>query len=209
MPTIASLIGFIAASLVILLLPGPGVLYVVTRSLSQGQRAGLASAVDLSTGALVQVAAATAGLSALLLASATAFGVVKMLGAGYLMYLGIRAIMDKGSSEGPEPSSRRTTRRLFTDGIVVSVLNPKIAMFFIAFLPQFVDPIRGPIPQQVLFLGLVYVSLALVTDSAYAVLASRLRRVLGSRVLRGPLPRYGSGTVYLGLGMSTALADPQ
>ena len=207
--TTASLLGFITASLVVLLLPGPGVLYVVARSLSQGQRAGLASAAGLSTGALVQVAAATAGLSAILLTSASAFGLVKMLGAGYLVYLGVRAFIEKErEAEGnTELSSLRSTRRLFTDGIVVSVLNPKIAIFFLAFLPQFVDPSRGPIARQVLFLGLVYVLLALLTDSAYAVLASRMRRVLGSRVMRGPIPRYGSGSVYLGLGVSTALAE--
>jgi threonine/homoserine/homoserine lactone efflux protein len=201
--------GFVAAALVVLLIPGPAVLYVVARSLSQGQRAGLVSVLGLSAGALVQVAAATAGLSAILLASATAFGIVKTLGAGYLIYLGIRTLLARHPAAGVEVSAPRPLRRLFTDGVVVSVLNPKIAAFFLAFLPQFVEPVRGPVWRQVLLLGLLYVAMALVTDSAYALLAARLRRRLGGKAMQGPLPRYASGAVYLGLGVSTALADPR
>lgn len=209
MPGSASLVGFVVASLVVLLIPGPGVLYTVARSLSQGQRAGLISVLGLSVGAFVHVAAATVGLSAILLASATAFGIVKALGAAYLVYLGIRALLARDSAVDvgvPEP---RLLSRLFTDGVVVSVLNPKIAVFFLAFLPQFVEPGRSPIPQQVLFLGMLYVALALVTDGAYAVLAGRVRGWLGSRLMQEPVARYGSGTVYIGLGVSTAYAERQ
>ena len=204
MPTRASLLGFVAAALVLLLIPGPGVLYIVTRSLSQGRRAGLVSVLGLAAGALVHVWA-TAGLSAILLASATAFGVVKALGAGYLIYLGIRTILGRGRDADVEASTPRSLYRLFRDGVVVSVLNPKIAVFFLAFLPQFVEPSRGRVPQQVLLLGLIYVALALITDSGYACLAGGLRQWLGGRVMRGPLPRYASGVLYLGLGVSTAL----
>ena len=200
-----SLLGFVAAALVLLLIPGPGVLYIVARSLSQGHRAGLVSVLGLSIGALVHVAAATAGLSAILLASATAFGIVKTLGAGYLIYLGIRTLFARGPAASVEASAPRPLYRLFRDGVVVSVLNPKIAVFFLAFLPQFVEPSRGPVPQQVLLLGLIYVGLALITDSAYAFLAGSLRHWLGGRMMQGPLPRYASGVVYLGLGVSTAL----
>jgi len=200
-----SLLGFVAAALVLLLIPGPGVLYIVARSLSQGHRAGLVSVLGLSIGALVHVAAATAGLSAILLASATAFGIVKTLGAGYLIYLGIRTLFARGPAASMEASAPRPLYRLFRDGVVVSVLNPKIAVFFLAFLPQFVEPSRGPVPQQVLLLGLTYVGLALITDSGYAFLAGSLRHWLGGRVMQGPLPRYASGVVYLGLGVSTAL----
>jgi threonine/homoserine/homoserine lactone efflux protein len=192
---------------VVLLIPGPGVLYIVARSLSQGQRAGFVSVLGLSVGALVHVAAATVGLSAILLTSATAFGIVKALGAGYLIYLGLRTLLARHATAGVHTSAPRSLYRLFTDGVVVSVLNPKIAVFFLAFLPQFVEPSQGSVPQQVLFLGLLYVTLALVTDSGYAFLAARLRRWLGGRVIQGPLPRYASGVVYIGLGVSTALAD--
>lgn len=207
MPGGDSLLRFFAAALLVLLIPGPGVLYVVTRSISQGQRAGLVSVLGLSVGALVHVAAATVGLSAILLTSATAFGIVKAFGAGYLIYLGIRTLLGRHSTTGSDIMVRRSLYRLFTDGVVVSVLNPKIAVFFLAFLPQFVEPGRGPVPGQVLFLGLLYVALALCTDGAYALLASRLRHLLGGRVIQGPLLRYTSGVVYLGLGVSTALTN--
>jgi threonine/homoserine/homoserine lactone efflux protein len=202
-----SLLEFLVAALLVLVIPGPGVLYVVTRSIGQGQRAGLVSVLGLSVGALVHVAAATLGLSAILLTSAGAFGVVKALGAGYLIYLGIRTLLGRHPTTDPDVVQPRSLRRLFTDGVVVSVLNPKIAVFFLAFLPQFTQPGRGPVPRQVLVLGLLYVALALCTDGAYALLASRLRHRLGRRVIQGPLLRYASGVVYLGLGVSTALAN--
>jgi threonine/homoserine/homoserine lactone efflux protein len=205
-PNSTSLLGFIAAALVVLLIPGPAVLYIVARSLGQGHRAGFVSVLGLSLGALLHVAAATAGLSAILLASATAFGIVKALGAGYLIYLGIRTLLRRPSNEVVTVPASRSLRRVFTDGVVVSVLNPKIAVFFLAFLPQFVDPGRGSVPRQVLLLGLIYVGLALITDGAYALLAGSLRHLLGGRVMQGPVPRYATGVIYLGLGLSTALA---
>jgi threonine/homoserine/homoserine lactone efflux protein len=152
-PSTTSLLGFIAAALVVLLIPGPGVLYIVARSLSQAHRAGLVSVLGLSVGALVHVAAATAGLSAILLASATAFGIVKTMGAGYLIYLGMRTLYRRPPPSHAPDSVPRSLHRLFRDGVVVSVLNPKIAVFFLAFLPQFVEPRRGPVPQQICSLG--------------------------------------------------------
>ena len=200
-----SLLGFIAAALVLLLTPGPGVMYIVARSIGQGSRAGLVSVLGLSAGALVHVAAAAAGISTILLASATAFGFVKAAGAAYLIYLGIRTLLARGAVASIEICTPRSAGRLFADGALVSVLNPKIALFFLAFLPQFVDPGRGPVARQILLLGLLYVALALVTDSGYALLAGSLRHRLRDRALQGPLPRYISGSVYLGLGVGTAL----
>jgi threonine/homoserine/homoserine lactone efflux protein len=205
MPGSAALLGFIAAALVVLLIPGPGVLYVVARSLGQGRRAGLVSVLGLSVGALLQVAAAAAGISAVLLASATAFGLVKALGAGYLVYLGVRTLFGRHAGVRIEASAPRSLRCLFAQGVLVSVLNPKIALFFLAFLPQFVEPNRGPVAQQVVLLGLIYIALGLTTDGAYAMLAGSLRRWFGGRVMRGALPRYLSGGIYLGLGVATAL----
>lgn len=201
---------FLVAALVLLLIPGPGVIYVVARTVSQGRAAGLVSVLGLSTGALVHVLAATAGLSALLYASANAFAVVKALGAAYLIYLGLRALLVQ---EAPAPAdsrgSARTLRRLFVDGVIVSVLNPKLAVFFLAFLPQFVAPDGLPAALQVLALGLLYVGLALVCDGAYALLASRISAWLRQPAMRGPLPRYASGAIYIGMGISTALIDRQ
>lgn len=209
MPSATLLLGFVAAALVVLLIPGPGVLYTVARSVGQGRRAGLVSVLGLSIGALVHVAAAAAGLSALLLTSATAFGIVKALGAGYLIYLGIRTLFARRPAVGMVVVSPLSLPRLLIDGVVISVFNPKIALFFLAFLPQFVDPGLGSVPRQVLLLGLLYVALALVTDSAYALLAGGLRNCFSGRVLQGPLPRYLSGCLYLGLGVNAALAGRQ
>jgi threonine/homoserine/homoserine lactone efflux protein len=211
MPDTPSLVAFVAAALVALLIPGPAVLYIVARSLAQGRRAGLLSVAGLSLGALVHVAAATAGLSAILVASATAFSVVKLLGAGYLIYLGVRAILearrrDIAAAEPPIALVMRTRRRIFAEGVLISVLNPKIAVFFLAFLPQFVDPALGGVTRQILFLGLLYVGLALITDGLYALLAGSVGQLLAPRLRKSRLPGYASGALYIGLGVSAAFA---
>jgi threonine/homoserine/homoserine lactone efflux protein len=205
MPSGTLLLGFVAAALVVLLIPGPGVLYILARSVSQGRRAGLASAVGLSLGALVHVAAAAVGLSAILLTSATAFGIVKALGAAYLIYLGLRILLTRREVDSVDTPTPVSLYELMRDGVIISVFNPKIAVFFLAFLPQFVDAGAGSVAQQMLFLGLIYVLLALFTDGAYAILASSLRHWFSGKVMRGPLPRYLSGGLYLGLGLNTAL----
>ncbi len=205
MPSGGLLIGFIASALVVLVIPGPGVVYVVARSVGQGQRAGLASVLGLTAGAAVHVAAAAAGLSALLVTSATAFGVVKALGAGYLIYLGLRTLLAPRRAVTADGVRRLPLGRVFRDGVIISALNPKIAVFFLAFLPQFVDPSAGPAGQQILVLGLIYLGLALISDGSYALLAGGMRKWLKVRVLMGPLPRYLSGGLYIGLGVYAAL----
>ncbi|MEM7281116.1 MAG: LysE family translocator [Pseudomonadota bacterium] len=207
MPPVEYLIGFIGASLVLLLLPGPGVFYVVARSVSQGPRAGLVSVVGLTAGAFVHVVFATVGLSAVLLASATIFGFIKLLGAAYLIYLGLQALFDSSRETAVEKLDAEAGRKIFMDGVIVSVLNPKIAVFFLAFLPQFVDPSGGNASQQILLLGVIYCCLALITDGCYAILASRARRWLGGPLGQSALPRYGSGAVYIGLGVGTAFTE--
>jgi threonine/homoserine/homoserine lactone efflux protein len=202
-----SLLGFVLAALIVLLIPGPGVLYVVTRSLIQGRHAGMISVLGLSTGALVHVAAATAGLSAILLTSATAFGIVKFLGAFYLIYLGLRTLLARKSTTAFTAPNPDSLCQIFADGVMVSILNPKIAVFFLAFLPQFMIPEQGSISTQFMRLGLLYVALAICTDGAYALFASSLRNVLKRRFLQGPLPGYVSGFIYLGMGVSLAFAD--
>ena len=202
-----SLLAFVLAALVVLLIPGPGVIYVVTRSLTQGRKAGLVSVLGLSVGALVHVLAATAGLSALLLTSATAFGLVKILGACYLIYLGIRALPTRTSVATTSTLQQDSLHRIFADGVLVSVFNPKIAVFFLAFLPQFVNPELGAVTLQFFLLGLLYVILAFCTDGAYALFASYFRSLLGRSRMPESLPRYASGIVYLGLGIGLALSD--
>ena len=206
MPTGSTLLTFAAAALVVLLIPGPAVLYIVARSLAQGRRAGFVSVLGLSVGALAHVAAAALGLSALLVASATAFGVVKALGAIYLVWLGVRTLLARDAADEMRVPEPRSARRLFRDGVIVSVLNPKIAVFFLAFLPQFADPARGSVARQVLLLGLLYVGMALVTDSAYAILAGFVRQRLGARVAAAPAARYATGALYIGMGLGAAFA---
>jgi threonine/homoserine/homoserine lactone efflux protein len=190
------------AALALLLIPGPSVLFVVFQSAEQGRRVGLASVAGIHLGTLVHVAAASAGLSALIVASSLAFSAVKYAGAAYLVYLGVRRFLDRDAEtqveREPEPMRRAVVR-----GMVVNVLNPKTALFFLAFLPQFVVPDRGGVWSQALVLGFVFVGLGLITDSLYAVAAGTVGGVLKGR--RNTV-RYGSGIVFIALGATAALA---
>jgi threonine/homoserine/homoserine lactone efflux protein len=193
---------FAIAALALLAIPGPAVLYIVVQSAEQGRRAGLASVAGIHLGTLVHVVGATVGLSALIVASAVAFSVVKYAGAAYLVYLGVRKLLARDARVAFE-RRREPLRRAFARGIVVNVLNPKTALFFLAFLPQFIDADRGPVWSQALVLGLVFVGLGLVSDSMYALAAGSAAGILRRR--RRAL-RYGSGLVYIGLGATAALA---
>ena len=199
---------FIGAALVLLLTPGPAVLYVVTRSVAQGPRAGLVSVLGVHAGTLVHVAAAVAGLSALLAASATAFSVVKYLGAAYLIYLGVRQVRARAADAvDARPDAAPGLSRAFVDGFVVNVLNPKTALFFLAFLPQFASVTRGAVSAQIACLGLVFVALGLITDALYALTAGRVAHWLRVRGNGALTRRWVPGTIYIGLGVATALAD--
>jgi threonine/homoserine/homoserine lactone efflux protein len=209
MPTPGTLGLFAAAALALLIVPGPSVLYIVTRSASQGRRAGLVSVLGIHTGSVVHVVAAATGLSALLLASATAFEAVKFAGAAYLVWIGITRLLGRGDKDERTSAPPMPMRRVYGQGLVVNVLNPKTALFFVAFLPQFVDPGRGPLVAQVLVLGLCFIALGLVSDSTYAVVAGtiapRLRQRTGSR--SGPgFGERASGAVFVALGVVAALA---
>lgn len=149
-PESSSLGLFVIAALVLLLTPGPAVLYIVTRSIDQGRRAGLISVLGVHVGTLAHIFAAAAGISAVLAASATAFGVVKYLGAAYLIYIGVRRLLDRTPLAAATPGAPRRLRRAFLDGVIVNVLNPKTALFFLAFLPQFVTVSRGHVGEQIL-----------------------------------------------------------
>jgi threonine/homoserine/homoserine lactone efflux protein len=193
---------FALAAVALLVIPGPAVLYVVVQGAEQGRRVGLASVAGIHLGTLVHVAAATVGLSALIVASSLAFNVVKYAGAAYLIYLGIRKLLGRDDVEHVG-RRRESLRHAFVRGAVVNVLNPKTALFFLALLPQFVDTDRGGVWSQALVLGLVFVALGLVSDSLYAVAAGSVGELLRRR--RRAL-RYGSGVVFIGLGTLAALA---
>ncbi|HXF97309.1 MAG TPA: LysE family translocator [Gaiellaceae bacterium] len=200
---------FAAAALALLLVPGPAVLYVVARSVHSGRRAGLVSVLGIHVGTLVHIAAATAGLSALVVSSATAFTAVKIAGAVYLVALGIWTILSRraerdGAAE-PRTASPRL-RRAFAHGIVVNVLNPKTAIFFLAFLPQFVDPGAPHPAAQIVVLGLLFAALGLVTDSLWALAAGTAGFALRRSRRYARVERYVTGGIYVGLGATTAFA---
>lgn len=206
MPDLATALLFSGAALALLLVPGPAVLYIVARSASQGPRAGLVSVAGIHTGTLVHIAAAVAGLSAIVVASATAFTAIKLAGAVYLIHLGITSLRRRGRlSEINNEAPPRSMRRVFTDGAVLNILNPKTAVFFLAFVPQFVDAEAGNAAAQVAALGVLFIVLGVITDGAYAVAGGWV----GGRLRRSPrLARRSetaAGAVYIGLGLTTAL----
>ncbi|HEX4819815.1 MAG TPA: LysE family translocator [Acidimicrobiales bacterium] len=205
MPTPSTLAVFAAAALTLLVIPGPSVLYVVTRSVEQGRRAGLVSVLGLHTGTLVHIAAAATGLSALLLTSATLFDVVKLAGAAYLVALGVSRLVRRVAPT-ERVVERASLRRVYGQGFVVNLLNPKTALFFVAFFPQFVTEGRGPVAAQILVLGLVFVVLGLCSDSLYALVAGtvggRLRMRAEARA--GQARRQWSGLALIGLGLVAA-----
>jgi threonine/homoserine/homoserine lactone efflux protein len=203
----ASLAVFVGASLALLVVPGPAVLYIVANSLEGGRRAGLASMLGIQCGALVHVAAAALGLSALLASSALAFDSVRYAGAAYLVAIGLWTLLRGGSATDPEAAPRRRGHgRRFAQGVVVQILNPKTALFFLAFLPQFVDAEAGHVGLQMLALGLLFIALAVLSDGSWVLIAGTASdRLRGHRGF-ARAQRYVSGSVFVGLGLATALA---
>ena len=207
LPPANDLLLFSTAALILLVIPGPSVLYVVARSLDQGRKAGLASTSGISTGTLAHVVAATLGLSALLLSSATAYSLVKYAGAAYLFYLGIKKFRERPTIDTEEKHVQALPlRRVFAQGVVVEALNPKTALFFFAFLPQFVNPARGQVSLQFLALGMLFTLLGFISDSIWALTAGSAAGWLRHNQGFSRNQRYISGTVYLGLGMATAVS---
>ncbi|MEM7350641.1 MAG: LysE family translocator [Acidobacteriota bacterium] len=206
MPDLQTLALFVAAALLLLIVPGPAVLYVVARTIDQGRLAGFVSILGISLGTLAHVAAAAFGVSAILASSAVAFNVMKYLGAAYLIVLGIRKLMERDDAERPVIVERQKLGRIFWQGAVVNLLNPKTALFFFAFLPQFVDVDRGAIASQILFLGAVFVVLAVLSDGLWALLADAVAGwVTGSkRFLKAQ--RVFAGGTFIALGVATAFS---
>jgi threonine/homoserine/homoserine lactone efflux protein len=197
---------FVMASVVLLLTPGPAVLYIVARSVQQGRTAGLVSVLGIHLGTIVHIIAAAVGLSALVVSSALAFGIVKYLGAAYLIWVGIRTFMAKDPDPETPALPAEPLHRAFRDGFLVNLFNPKTAIFFLAFLPQFVDPSRGAVLWQVLTLGLTFMGLGIISDGMFALAAGTAGDFLRSnrRFLR--FQRWFAGTSFIGLGVVAALA---
>jgi threonine/homoserine/homoserine lactone efflux protein len=202
-PEPSTLLAFTIATIGLLLIPGPAVIYILNRSVSDGREVGLASVLGLEIGDAIQVLFAALGLSAVLATSATAFNAVKWAGAVYLLYLGVRTLMKR-----PDPIAADqpgvTPGRALRQGILVNALNPKTALFFLAIFPQFIHPDAGSPVVQSLVLGAAFLVLATIFNSTYALIASSLRGV----VVRGrALPfvqRYVAGSVFILLGLIAA-----
>ena len=198
---------FLLAALVLLLTPGPAVLYIIARSVDQGRLAGLVSVLSIEVGNFVHVLAATFGLSLILVSSALAFSIVKYLGAAYLIYLGVRRLLTREPAHQVTTFKRQSLWSIFRQGVLVAILNPKTALFFFAFLPQFADSTKGPVSLQLLTLGCLFVLMAVVTDGLYALLAGSIGQWLkGTRAFLR-FERYVVGAVYIGLGLTAALAE--
>lgn len=206
-PSAGALGLFASAALVLLVVPGPAVLYIFARSVEQGRTAGFVSILGIHTATLVHVLAATVGLSAILASSALAFAIVKYAGAAYLIWLGLTKLFGRaGKLDAAASPVRHRHARLFRDGFVVNLLNPKTALFFLAFLPQFVEVERGHVGTQIAVLGLIFTALGIVTDGCYALAAG----TAGNWLKRSPAylkaERYVSGVLFIGLGVTAALA---
>ncbi|MEA2497328.1 MAG: hypothetical protein QOJ29_5239 [Thermoleophilaceae bacterium] len=200
---------FCLAATALIVIPGPAVLYIVAQSVGHGRRAGLVSASGVASGGLVHVLGASVGLSGLLLSSATLFSIVKFAGAGYLVYLGIRRLLGREPSALVTPEEGRSRRELYRDGVVVNILNPKTALFFYAFLPQFLDPDRGSVALQALVLGSLFVVIALVSDSLWALASGSAAGWLRERPVMLQVERWLTGSVLIGLGAAAALTGTQ
>jgi threonine/homoserine/homoserine lactone efflux protein len=202
-PTGVTLLLFAGASLTLLAIPGPAVIYVVTRSLDHGRTAGIVSVLGVETGTFVYALAAAAGLTGLIAASQVGFTILRYAGASYLVYLGCRKLFGREELENPSVDTRS---RLFVRGLFVQLLNPKVAIFFLAFLPQFVDPSRGMLPVQSLILGTFFTVLAVLSDGAYVLLAGAVGSWLRSSQRTRRRFALLSAGVYIGLGATAALS---
>ena len=209
MPALSTIAFFLLAALGLLLIPGPSVLYIITQSVAQGRRAGLASVLGIELASLTHAVAAALGLSALLLTSALAFSVVKYLGAAYLIYLGVRTLLARDESHRPPVQAPKSSAQLVAQGFLVNLLNPKTALFFYAFLPQFVNPSRGAAVGQILLLGALFVLLASCTDSLYALLSSTVGKFLTRKAHFRHIQRYVMGSVYIVLGLTAAITGSE
>ncbi|CAM3970419.1 RhtB family transporter [Bordetella tumbae] len=206
-PSSTNIMLFISAAIVLLVIPGPAVLYIIAQSIEQGKKAGLISDLGIHTATLVHVIAAALGLSALLASSALAFDIVKYAGAAYLVWLGLKKICTRPTAAGADvPTVKRRYRKLYRDGFIINLLNPKTALFFLAFLPQFVDVSRGHVASQIVFLGAVLIVVGFISDACYAIAAGAAGQWLRTSRTYLNLDRYLGGAMLIGLGIAAAFA---
>jgi len=207
-PSLSTYAVFVATAVALLAIPGPAVLYVVTRSVEMGRQGGIASVAGITTGTVVHVTLAAAGLSSLVLASRSAFDAVKYAGAAYLVFLGVRRLRSSRGEVIHEASAPRTRRRAYAQGVAVNLTNPKTIVFVFAFLPQFVTPGAGHVWLQVLALGLSFATLGFLSDSLYALAAGTVSGRLRSSSAVAPFERWFGGCVLVALGLAAAAWSP-
>ncbi len=206
LPSLPLLLAFLAASFILAVTPGPAVLYIITRSIAQGKSSGLASVAGVALGNMGNMIGASIGLAALFAVSILAFTVVKFLGAIYLIFIGAQMILEARRTGAQAQSGdvpRIALRRIFRDGFLVALFNPKTALFFAAFLPQFLDPHGNHLVQSVA-LGTMFVLIAAITDTLYVLAASAVRGSLGKLSSASRIGKYAGGTAFIGLGVLTA-----
>ncbi len=207
MPTIPTLLTFAVAATLLIIVPGPNVIFIIARGIDQGRRAAVTSALGVEAGVLLHIGAAVLGLSAVVVASDILFNVVKYAGAAYLIWMGMVSIRAKAITlDRPQINRRASYGRLFTQGLVVNVLNPKVGLFFIAFLPQFIDPARGSSTGQILVLGAVFAAIAVVSDLVYALASGSIGAWLSTRERIALQRDRFAGAVYILLGVVAALS---
>lgn len=208
MPTATTLALFALATFALTVSPGPGVLYVAARTLSQGRAAGFASMFGIESGEVVWLAATATGLAALLATSAAALGVLRWAGAAYLVFLGVRRLLTRGAEEALDGQTPHSLRRTYTQGVIVNLLNPKTIVFIFAFIPQFVDVEQGHVGVQILVLGLTFATLGLMSDSLYALAAGTVADRLRDSPAVARFERWFGGSILIGLGVAAALVGP-
>lgn len=205
----STLLLFSVTSIFLIITPGPNLIYIITRSVGQGRTAGVASALGVDTGVLVHVAAAAAGLSALIVSSAIAFSVVKYLGAAYLVFLGLSALLKRSDKSylSVEDVPSQSLKEIYLQGVLTNIFNPKVAVFFLAFLPQFLDSSAGNVVQQTLLLGAVFVGIGLAIDLMVAWLIGLMGDWLKQSPRFWQIQRWLTGSVFIVLGLSTAFSS--
>jgi threonine/homoserine/homoserine lactone efflux protein len=209
-PSLSALELFAFAAFALIVIPGPAVLYIVSQSVGHGRKSGLAAVGGVEIGAFVHVAGASLGVSAIIASSATAFSALKLAGGAYLVVLGIKRLRERDPGDRGESIATqvRPLRATFRQGMIVSALNPKTALFFLAFLPQFVDPQRGHAALQAAVLGVVFVAIATVSDATWALGSGSFATLLRRSTRARRVERYASGGILIGLGVLATLAHP-
>ncbi|OGU33235.1 MAG: hypothetical protein A2068_04215 [Ignavibacteria bacterium GWB2_35_6b] len=206
MISIENIILFTSTGLLLNITPGPDMIYTATRSATQGRNAGIVSALGIGTGTIFHILAAAFGLSAILMYSSTAYEIIKWVGAAYLVYLGIKTILERNKELNPQNVKKDSLQKIYSQGVITNVLNPKVALFFLAFLPQFVDTSSGSVPLQILFLGFIFDTTGTIVNVLVAVFFGKLGGLLNRSPKIKRIQSWFTGTVFIGLGVTLALS---